>query len=158
MALFSATYFSKLDKKGRVSVPSPFRAALLPPADDKTPLSLVLSPHHKLATIECYPQSWLERITASLDHYALLSDEQDDLALTLIADAMPLTLDPEGRILPPAGLLAGIGITDTVAFVGLGPKFQMWSPDALTARKAEARANVLARGLTLPLKQNGGGA
>lgn len=156
MALFSATYFSKLDKKGRVSVPAPFRAALPVPGDNPgdgtNALSLVLKPHHKLAAIEGFPASWLERLNEALDHYDALSDDRDDLALALIAEAIPLTLDPEGRMLPPPGLLAEIGVTDTVAFVGMGDKFQIWAPDALAARKAEARANLLARNLTLPMK------
>ena len=49
----------------------------------------------------------------------------------------------------PRYALAHAGISDTVVFVGLGHKFQIWEPQAFGAHLEEARAKVrdLKRGL-----------
>ncbi len=49
----------------------------------------------------------------------------------------------------PEELIAHAGLTEWVAFVGLGAIFQIWEPEAARRRIEEARARAKARGLTL---------
>ena len=62
-------------------------------------------------------------------------------------------------MLPP-GLLEHAGIGELAAFVGQGPRFQIWEPKAREAFAAEARERARRQGMTLRVKppQGVGGA
>lgn len=156
MTQFYDTYTNRLDKKGRVSVPAPFRAAL----ERMNAADLILSPNHKRACIDARPDTLFRQIAASLEALDMFSDDHDDLATTLFARACSAMPDGEGRIMLPERLIAHAGLTDHVAFVGLGASFQLWHPDAAAARASEATARTLERGLTVPrgrMAATGGG-
>jgi MraZ protein len=53
-----------------------------------------------------------------------------------------VTIDTEGRVTLPDELRSHAGITDAVAFVGLGHKFQIWEPQRFRAHLAKATATV----------------
>ena len=94
----------------------------------------------------------MERIAASLDDMDMFSDELDDLAATILADAVQLTFDAEGRMVLPKDLIGFARLSGSAAFVGLGRTFQIWNPDTFRAKQDEARARAKARGATLKLK------
>ncbi|WP_291295632.1 division/cell wall cluster transcriptional repressor MraZ [Elioraea sp.] len=146
MTQFYDTYTNRLDKKGRVSVPAPFRAAL----ERMNAGDLILSPNHKRACIDARPDIQFRQIAASLDTLDVFSDDHDDLATTLFARSCSAMPDGEGRIMLPERLIAHAALSDLVAFVGLGASFQLWHPDAALARASEATARALERGLTVP--------
>lgn len=147
MSQFVGTHQNRLDAKGRVSIPAPFRT-LLKNADGVA--ELVLRPSHKHACIEGWPPAMFEALAAPLQTFDVFSEEQDDLAAALYADAHPLESDKEGRITLPDSLKEYAGISEQVVFMGLGKTFQIWEPAAAARRRAEARERVKARGLTLP--------
>ncbi len=91
-----------------------------------------------------------EALSAPLQQLDMFSEEQDDLAAALFADAYPVDSDKEGRIIVPEILKQHAGLTEGVAFMGLGRTFQIWEPAAAERRRVEARERVRARGLTLP--------
>jgi MraZ protein len=138
MALFLSTYTNKLDKKGRVSVPALFRAALVHP--DFNGVVVFRSPQH--AALEAMDMGRMAMISATLDNFDLFSETRDDITAALFADACPLTFDAEGRILLPQALLAHAQITDQVTFAGRGPTFQIWNPEAFLAYQEQARARL----------------
>jgi MraZ protein len=150
MSLFLSTVINKVDRKGRVSLPATFRAAL---PDNGTGIVLFRSSNH--ACLEGFGRDRMTELAARLDHYDLFSSAQDDLATALFGEAVQLAVDGDGRIVLPADLLAHAGIDDAAAFVGLGGKFQIWAPGAFEARRAEARKNVKTQGLTLPRARGG---
>jgi MraZ protein len=150
MTQFMGTHINRLDAKGRVSIPAPFRLALKNGgAPDGQAGGLILRPSHKRACIEGWPTAVFAALEAPMQGMDLFSDDQDDLAFTVYADATPLEPDREGRIVLPAELATYAGLGDSVAFVGLGGKFEIWEPAALERRRAEARSHALARNLTL---------
>ncbi|HEX5867104.1 MAG TPA: division/cell wall cluster transcriptional repressor MraZ, partial [Beijerinckiaceae bacterium] len=53
-----------------------------------------------------------------------------------------LKVDPEGRVILTDTVKVHAGITDSVTFVGLGRKFQIWEPDRFRSHLEEARAKV----------------
>ena len=57
----------------------------------------------------------------------------------------------------PQDLLDFAGITEQAAFVGMGPKFQIWEPSRLEARKKQARDSVAKQKMTLPNPRSKGG-
>ncbi len=157
MALFLSTYINKVDRKGRVSIPAPFRASLSVTGEAGVALpGLVLFRASGHACLEGFPWARMEELSARLDHYDLFSAEQDDLATAIFGDAVPLSVDADGRIVLPPDLISFAGLDEQAAFVGMGRKFQIWSPSALETRRAQARSNVRDKGLTLPRAANGG--
>jgi MraZ protein len=151
MTHFLGNHQSKLDAKGRVSVPAPFRAALKARASaaaDGT--AMILRPSHQHPCIEVWPAAAFHALAAPLDQYDVFSDIQDDLATALYGDAHEIEPDKEGRIVLPERLLRHAGITETMEFMGLGKIFQIWHPDAAERRRIEARERARSRGLTIP--------
>ncbi|HEX7390547.1 MAG TPA: division/cell wall cluster transcriptional repressor MraZ [Acidiphilium sp.] len=147
MSQFLGTHQNRLDAKGRVSVPAAFRAML---RKDGDAVGLILRPSHKHACIEAWPAPVFEALAGQLQGLDLFSEAHDDMAAAIYADAWSLEADKEGRILLPEPLVAHAGLTDSVAFMGLGRTFQIWEPDAARRRREEARERARARGLTLP--------
>jgi MraZ protein len=157
MTHFLGTHQNRLDAKGRVSIPASFRAALKTSngARDgdggvQNGTSVVLRPSHKHACIEAWPAATFQQLATPLQRLDLFSEEHDDLAAALYADAFPVESDKEGRIVLPESLVAHAGLTDAVVFMGLGRTFQIWEPAAAARRRAEARERARARAMTLP--------
>jgi len=151
MTHFLGSHQNRLDAKGRVSVPAPFRSALRAQTDGNGQTTqLVLRPSHQHPCIEAWPPSEFDALARSLNTYDLFSPEHDDMAAALYAEAYPVESDKEGRIMLPDALAAHAGLKDAVVFMGLGRIFQIWEPEAAERRRAEARERARVRGFTLP--------
>jgi len=152
MALFLSTYQNKVDKKGRVSVPSLFRSAL----QGQNFHGVILYASHKSQCIEACGIDRMEQLSESLDDLDMFSDQQDDLAASIFADAHQVPIDGDGRIILPTDLAAHAGIENpgVAAFVGRGKTFQIWHEDTLAKHKDEARKRAKQEGVTLSLKKN----
>ncbi|MDO8605328.1 MAG: division/cell wall cluster transcriptional repressor MraZ [Phaeospirillum sp.] len=148
MALFLSTFVNKVDKKGRVSVPSTFRAALSGQAFQ----GIVAYRSFTGACIEGCGMDFMERLSDGAQSLDAFSPEQENLSALIFADARQLPWDPEGRIVLPEDVLAHAGIAETVAFVGKGQTFQIWQPDTYKVVEAEIRARALQSRPTLPLR------
>jgi len=133
-----------------VSVPASFRAQL----SDQSFQGIVLFRSNAHKALEGFPWSYMQEISQRLDEFDLFSNDQDDLATAVFGDSVQLPFDGDGRVMVPAELSEFAGIQDSVAFVGLGSKFQFWAPDAYEARRQEARTKVQDKKLTIP---KGGG-
>ncbi len=143
------THQSRVDAKGRISIPAPFRTILRDGAPEG-PVSAVLRASHTHACIEVWPPPGFDALGASLQRMAVFSPDHEDLSAALFNDAHPVESDREGRISLPDWLVAHAHISDAVVFMGQGQSFRIWEPAAAAARRAEARGRALARGLTLP--------
>ena len=152
MSQFLGTHTNRLDAKGRVSIPAPFRAALR----GANGAELVLRPSHKHACIEGWPAAAFQALAAPLDELDMFGEAHDELAAALYADAHPTEPDKEGRIVLPAELIAHASLSDSVVFMGLGKTFQIWEPAAGERFRVEARERARAR--TLPGQPHGGAA
>lgn len=151
MALFISTFTNRLDRKGRVSVPASFRAAL----GDRAHLGVVVFRAHRHACLEGFEWSRMEEIGRRLEHFDLFSDEQDDLATAIFGESVHLHFDGEGRVMLPPELIEYAALDEQAAFVGLGRKFQIWSPQAFAVRKKAAHEQVRERRLTIPAGRGG---
>ena len=138
MALFLSTYENRLDTKGRISIPAPFRSAV---AADKFP-GIVLYRSFTNGCIEGLSMSRMEKMAAATDQMGVFDAELDDLSAMLFADARPLQFDVTGRVIIPADLLAHAGITDTAVFVGRGNSFQIWEPTAFKRTQEKSLGNL----------------
>tara|TARA_B100000686_G_scaffold250310_1_gene260451 strand:- start:110 stop:685 length:576 start_codon:yes stop_codon:yes gene_type:complete len=151
---FISTYENRIDKKGRVSVPSAYRLAL----GNEAYQGVIAYPSLTDTTIEVFGRSTLEQLNQrSFDEslaqgnyaYTLLGSSEDGLIEAIMAIASELPFDTEGRIILPSHLADHALITDRATFVGRGSKFQIWNPeeyemhqagelDALRARMASS--------------------
>lgn len=147
MTQFLGTFTGKLDAKSRVSIPAPFRAELRQAADAG---GLILRPSHKYACLEGWTRAAFDELAGPMQRLDIFSDDGDDLAYALYADATPAEPDKEGRIVLAAELVRHAGLADAVVFVGLRRKFEIWEPAAYAARRAEALARAREGRLTLP--------
>jgi MraZ protein len=148
MSQFMGTHQNRVDAKGRVSIPAPFRTILREGAAEG-PVRAVLRPSHTHPCIEVWPVESFNALGQSLQRMPLFSDDYEDLSAALYADAHPVESDREGRIVVPDWLMKHAGLSDTVVFMGQGQSFRIWEPAAAEQRRAEARARALSRGLTL---------
>lgn len=147
MALFLSTFVNKVDRKGRISVPAPFRAAL---SGQNFP-GIVVFRSYTTRAIEASGFDRMKRLATAVDDLDQFSARQEDLTATIFADARQLAFDGEGRVMLTADLMAHAGIEDLAAFVGRGPTFQIWQPEAFERYQAEARARAQREGVSLRL-------
>jgi MraZ protein len=140
MGLFLGTHSNKVDRKGRVSVPSTFRSALSQEAFQGIVLYRSLSHDH---VIEGCGMGYFERIAAAASSQMdVFSAQMDDFSSVIAAGSVQLTWDPEGRIVLPAHMLELDGITEQVTFVGMFQRFQLWNPEAYLRQEQEAKARL----------------
>src|SRR3954465_972690 len=144
--LFLSTYVNKVDRKGRVSVPATFRSTL---ATNREPNVVVLFPSNRAPALDGAGSNYVEEMKDRLEAFDQFSDEHENLSL-LFAEAHPLTMDGEGRIVLPEPLKDHAQITTDVAFVGLGAMFQLWEPDRYAEHRAAVRERSRRQGTTLP--------
>jgi MraZ protein len=126
MERFVSSYGFRLDAKGRVSIPAPFRAVLTRDGFD----GLYLHPSLEAQALDAGGHGLLTEIDTLIGQLAPFSDV--------------LKVDPEGRIMLTESLKVHAGIRDAVTFVGLGHKFQIWEPERFVAHLSDARAKVKA--------------
>ena len=137
MDRFVSTFTNKIDAKGRVSIPAPFRAVL--ERDGYSSGGIYCYPSIDAPALDAGGERLAKKIDGLLSGLPDYSDERDELSVALYGDVQVLGIDGDGRIVVPESLRRHAGLQDQVTFVGLGDKFQMWAPQAFEDRRARAR-------------------
>jgi len=135
---FVSTYTNRVDAKGRVSVPAPFRNILAKEACE----GVFCYPALDEEALDAGGSRLIETIHTLLDNLDPYSDERDHLATALFGVSEMLRLDADGRVILSEQLKNHAGITDSVTFVGLGDKFQIWEPSRFEAHLAKGRERL----------------
>ena len=153
MTSFLSTFVNKVDRKGRVSVPAPFRNALSEAAYQGVIVYLSLADN----AIDAFGRTLLENLNQRRLDKTMADDDfeqallgTDNMIDTIMAMAHELPFDGEGRILLPLTLAKTVGIKDRAAFVGRGTRFQIWAPDMFEEHQRKAVISLRAR-----LRENG---
>ena len=92
MDLFLSTYENKLDAKGRVSVPAPFRAVL-----DRNRSTLYIYKSLTLPCLEGCGPARISQIVDAIDEMDSLSKEAEVLQ-TMLFSAQEMKIDSDGRM------------------------------------------------------------
>lgn len=143
MDRFVSTFTNKIDAKGRVSVPAPFRAILERDGYMQgTGNGIYCYPSLDAPALDAGGKSLAQKIDGLLAGLPDYSDERDELSVALYGDVQILSLDQDGRIVLPENLRTHATLSAAVTFVGLGEKFQMWEPARFEERRARAREKV----------------
>ena len=138
--LFMDTIFNKVDAKGRVSLPSDYRAIV-------KELSTEIVCYRSLSApcIEGCLEETLDKLATDIENATdFFSETQDNLTTLIFGDAKRFTFDSTGRIVLTEKLLQHAQISDTAVFVGKGRKFQIWNPENWAKEEARIRAEVMA--------------
>lgn len=144
MAVFLSSFVNKIDRKGRVSVPAPFRAVL---GTDTAGIVVFRSLQYE--ALDGCSIAHLELLSQSLEKQDLPPDVFELIETTIFGGAVQLPFDGEGRISLPQNLITGVGISDEVAFVGRRKTFQLWDPAKLAAHENDARSKARAKDISL---------
>lgn len=137
--LFMDTITNKVDAKGRVSLPSDYRAIV-------KELSTEIVCYRSLSApcIEGCLEDSLDKLATEIENSTdFFSETQDNLTNLIFGDAKRFPFDSTGRIVLTEKLLQHAKITDSAVFVGKGRKFQIWNPENWTKEEARIRAEVL---------------
>lgn len=140
MDRFFSHFILRLDAKGRVSVPAPFRSVLTREGAE----GLFCYPALDRPAVEAGGQSLMAEIEELIGRFPPFSEEREQFATALYGTSETLKIDGEGRVTLSDQLKDHAGIMDAVAFVGLGHKFQIWAPDRFSARLSEATGKMRA--------------
>ena len=138
MSRFVSNVTLRLDSKGRVSIPAPFRSVLVRDGFE----GLYCYPALDRPAIDAGGNALMAEIEAVIARYAPFSDERERFAVALYGTSETLKIDGEGRVTLSESLKSHAGITEAVAFVGLGHKFQIWEPSRFQSELAEATQKV----------------
>lgn len=149
--LFMDTIINKVDGKGRVSLPSDYRAIVKDSSSEIVCYRSLTSP-----CIEGCLEDLLDKLANDMENSLdFFSETQDNLSNLIFGDAKRYPFDSTGRIMLSPKLLKHAGITDTAVFVGKGRKFQIWNPEAYEAEEARIRAEALKNRPSLKITAEG---
>jgi MraZ protein len=144
LTVFKGTYRYRIDAKGRLPVPAPFRKVLEGAALVVTRLDECLA---------VYPGGEWGRLEGQLS--ALPSFQRNVKALTrvLASRAQDCVLDEQGRILLPGELRTAAGLGKQALVVGVLNRFEIWSPETWESflRESETLIGDLTLDIQWPL-------
>lgn len=140
MATFSGTDLLTMDAKGRLAIPTRYRAPLSEHCASRLKITACAKPTD--AYLMLYPLPAWERVQDTL--MALPATEASEyLRLRLVGSAKDVELDKQGRMLLPPELREEAGLDREIALVGQINKLQVWSVDNWRdARSPERAAEV----------------
>jgi MraZ protein len=140
MDRFVSHYTLRLDAKGRVSIPAPYRAVLARDGFE----GLYCYPTLDRPALDAGGNALLGEIEELIAGFPPYSEEREQFAAALYGTSEVLKIDGEGRTILSEPLKNHAGINEEVAFAGLGHKFQIWEPGRFRAELAEATEKVRA--------------
>jgi MraZ protein len=135
---FVSHFTNRLDAKGRVSIPAPFRAVLARDGFE----GLYAHPSLDKEAVDCGGHALLRDIDDLLSTLSPYSEEHDLFSTALLGTSEILKVDTEGRVILTESVKAYAFITSEVTFVGQGHKFQIWEPGRFRAHLDEAKSRV----------------
>lgn len=142
MNRFLSNATNKIDAKGRVSVPAPFRIVLNSLGIEEL---YCFQDFHFPAINIGGPEllSRFERRLESLDPFSL---EANQMSLLIHGGGVFMRLDAEGRLSVTDFIRNFTGIAGEATFVGRSDHFQLWRPEEFSAAQNAAREELRRRG------------
>ena len=133
--MFLSSFENKIDKKGRVSVPSTFRSHL----NSMGYNGFITYPSFNHSALEACSQDRIEKLSKTIDSLNPFDEKRDYFATSILSESVNVQFDTEGRISLSDKLLNHAKIKNRILFVGLGYTFQIWEPILFEKFKSLAR-------------------
>ncbi len=144
--MFKGTYAYKIDPKGRLPVPAPFRRAL----SEQGPETVVVTLLDQCLAV--YPPAEWQRLEAQLRAMPAFSKPVKALTRWLTSRAADCEIDVQGRILLPAPLRQAAGLERDATVVGVLDRFEVWAPATWDTFLRESEKLLDEASLDLPLQ------
>jgi MraZ protein len=138
MDRFISHFTNRLDAKGRVSLPASFRSLLQKDGFD----GLYVHPALEQPTLDCGGSRLITELENLVKRFPAYSRERELLSTAVFGMGQQVKWDGEGRIVVTDLMRSQAGISDSVVFVGLDHKFQLWSPERFAERQTAASAKM----------------
>lgn len=122
--MFKGTYRYRIDPKGRLPVPPPFRRALGESGDSTLVVTLLDQ------CLAAYPPGEWSRLESQLRGLPAFSKPVKAVTRLLTSRAADCGLDAQGRILLPPALRRAAGLVREAVVVGVLNRFEVWPPEA----------------------------
>ncbi len=124
--MFIGEYSHSVDEKGRLALPSKFRAKL---ADG---VVVTRGVDHCLFL---YPKAEWEQLATKLSQLSITQKDTRAFARLMLAGAMDLEMDRQGRVVLPEYLRAYAGLKKSVVVAGLYTRMELWDERAWKKEK-----------------------
>jgi MraZ protein len=128
--MFRGAHAINLDDKGRLAIPTKFRALLQADCDGQ----LVCTIDLKDPCLLLYPLSEWQEVEHKLSQLSNMVDVERRVKRILLGSAMECQLDKNGRILLSSPLRAHAGLNKKLMLVGQINKFELWDEDVWNAQ------------------------
>lgn len=136
--MFFSTTTNGIDAKGRVSVPADFRAVVS--AERFGGIYVWCSFNGPF--LEGGGEALMAEMAAAIDAMDPYDDARTAFERVIFGGARPLTFDQTGRISLPRDFIDHAGLDAKATFVGMGRRFEVWSPEAHAERHARDLAHA----------------
>lgn len=134
--MFQGSSALTLDAKGRVSIPTRHRDALVSQVEGRLTIT-----RHPDGCLLMYPRNiWEQR----REQIAAFPMSARPLQRLLLGNAQDVEMDGSGRILVAPELRQAAGLTREVMLLGMGSHFELWDAAELARREAEDLAKMSA--------------
>src|SRR3989338_2845073 len=129
--MFIGEYRHSIDEKGRLAIPAKFRSSL-----KKAVITRGLD-----ACLFVYPLSEWKLLAQKLANLPIRQANSRAFVRLMLAGAMDVETDTQGRVIVPEYLRSYAGLSKTVVVAGLYNRVELWSEDAWKKYTERAEKN-----------------
>ncbi len=140
--MFIGEYRHSIDDKGRLAIPAKFRSSL-----KKAVVTRGLD-----ACLFLYPIVQWKKLAEKLANLPMSQSNSRAFARLMLAGAMEVDVDAQGRVVIPEYLRAYAGLEKNIVVAGLYDRVELWSEDAwktYTARAEKDSGDIAEQMLSL---------
>jgi MraZ protein len=144
--VFRGRHEHSIDAKGRTSLPARFRDVLSARGESCIVITTALD-----ACLDAYPLREWEAFEEKLAEKSQFEGRLDLVRRHYLGGALECEVDKLGRLILPSGLREWAGLSDSVLWVGVGKRIELWQParffagNVVDAQKPESLHDVKAR-------------
>lgn len=131
--MFLGQYRHSIDSKGRLTIPSRFREALLAEG------AYVSQGFERNLIVRTVPV--FEELSKKVEALSQTVQNSRLLRRLIFSTAERVEVDKAGRILIPEFLRQSAGLQSETILIGAGNYFEIWAPEVWAAQEAELRDN-----------------
>lgn len=153
---FRGEIVQKVDGKGRVSIPAPFRRVLEAGDPDWTeglrPELILVYGGQSQKYIEGFTVQAMEDMEDAIDAMPY-GEDRSAIEMNTLTKSLQMNIDDTGRIILNPMMVEKLGLDGEAVFAGTLKTFQIWHPDDYAVHVAAREAALSARGDGFELRQ-----